>query len=75
VLMMGLTVSYEGGLGAHGEAGPALKRGWGLSNTTNQSCGMCWGCCEPWWLCVGPLVGWYISEVSLSEKAGFHPTP
>jgi hypothetical protein len=37
VPMLGTTVSYEGGLGAHVEAGPALKRSWVVANTTRQS--------------------------------------
>jgi hypothetical protein len=75
VPMMGLTVSYEGGSGAHGDACLALQMSWVMDNTTNQSCGMCWGCSGPLWLCVCPLMGWYISEVSLSKKSWFSPHP
>ncbi len=37
VPMLGTTVSYEGGLGAHVEAGPAIKMSWVVANTTRQS--------------------------------------
>jgi hypothetical protein len=36
VPMLGLTVSCEGGLGAHGDACHALQMSWVLANTTNQ---------------------------------------